>query len=498
MISYQPTQERLTRYNVLVICAIGLGSLSFGYAGAVIGTLLGQPSFQTYFDLATRPHATQLESSMNGVFQAGAFCGTLAQPWIADKWGRRWALAVPAALIFVAGAIMAGSTHIAEFIVFRFVSGAGAYMLAAGPPLLMSELVPSHYRGSLVELHAIFFEGGYIISSWVGFGSFFWKNNVNTWRLSVGLQCLGPVLLVIALVFIPESPRWLIMQDRMEEAGKILEKIHPNNEAGREQAAAQLQHIHIQADLDRQLGSSWGAILAKPAYRKRFMLGIATTGIIQFSGVLVISTYGTVIYDLLAYDSERQLLFQALFLTVGGTVMMAAPFVVDRVPRNRLMGVGMVGCAVVLSILAAIIANFASTGTNSAALKAGLSMIFLYQPFFVIGLDGTQYVYLGEIFPNHLRAKGVCSGTAMIALVNILWLQLAETALETIGWKYFLVFIIPSFLGGICIWQFWPDTRNMPLEEISALFGDEAEVAINPNMLEEKDAHGAGVQVEQM
>jgi len=85
---------------------------------------------------------------------------------------------------------------------------------------------------------------------------------------------------------------------------------------------------------------------------------------------------------------------------------------------------------------------------------------------------------LGEIFPTHLRAKGVCLGVAMISFMNIIWLQAAPTAFDTIGWKFYLCFIIPGTIGGIIMWIFFPDTNGLPLEEVAAIFGDVDEVAI--------------------
>jgi MFS family permease len=95
-----------------------------------------------------------------------------------------------------------------------------------------------------------------------------------------------------------------------------------------------------------------------------------------------------------------------------------------------------------------------------------------------IGDAGTQFSYLGEIFPTHLRAKGVCLGVAMISFMNIIWLQAAPTAFLKIGWKFYLCFIIPGTIGGICMLLLWPDTNGLPLEEIAAIFGDSDEVAI--------------------
>jgi Sugar (and other) transporter len=154
-----------------------------------------------------------------------------------------------------------------------------------------------------------------------------------------------------------------------------------------------------------------------------------------------------------------------------------AIWVVDLFPRQRYMSFGVLGCMATLIVEAALIANFVPS-TNTAALQAAVAMFFVFQVFYALCLDGTQFSYLGEIFPTHLRAKGVSLGVAVISLMNIIWLQSAPTAFVTVGWKFYLALIIPGTIGGILMWIFFPDTKGLPLEEIAALFGDEDEVAV--------------------
>ncbi|EXJ66290.1 uncharacterized protein A1O5_10442 [Cladophialophora psammophila CBS 110553] len=402
---------------------------------------------------------------MNGIYQTGGVIGSLLLPWVADKWGRKWSLAIPAILILISGAVMTGSMHVAEFIVFRFFAGAGTWMAAAASPLMMSELVPANLRGGLVELHGTYFQSGYTFA-WVGFGCFFWANSSGAWRVPVAIQCLWPLLFLSGLYFCPESPRWLVMQGRDDEAKRVLEKIHTRSSKGRNLADAELLQIQRQVMIDRELDSSWVQLFKKPSYRKRAFLGIGTTGIVQFAGVLVINNYGPVIYGLLGYDEQKRLLYPAIWVTFGLGLFFVALFLVDLFPRNRLLAFGMFGCTATLAVEAALIANF------------------VYQVFYAICVDGVQFAYLGEIFPTHLRAKGVCLGIATMSLMNIIWLQSAPTALKNIEWKIFLIFIILSAFGGVLFLVFWPDTRNMPLEETSALFGDKDEVAVYQNELE--------------
>jgi len=164
-------KQKVTLYNVFILMFIGLGSMTYGYTASIIATTLGkptcaiirspgshltrigQPTFIEYFGLATVSNGTDLISTMNGLFQTGGVIGTLLLPTVADKWGRKWALAVvrrsfpvslnheklmnsqAALLNLVSGAGLASSTHIAQFIVFRFIAGAGAFSILAAVPV---------------------------------------------------------------------------------------------------------------------------------------------------------------------------------------------------------------------------------------------------------------------------------------------------------------------------------------------------------------------------
>lgn len=104
----------------------------------------------------------------------------------------------------------------------------------------------------------------------------------------------------------------------------------------------------------------------------------------------------------------------------------AAMPLVDRFPRPKFIAFGVAGCMATLIVEAALVANFVPSD-NTRALEAAVAMFFIFQVFYGICLDGTQFSYLGEIFPTHLRAKGVCLGVAMISFMNIIWLQAAPT-----------------------------------------------------------------------
>ncbi|KAK3065559.1 hypothetical protein LTS18_000036 [Coniosporium uncinatum] len=485
------TGGRINSFNIFILLFVGLGSMSYGYTASIIGTTLGQPSFIAYFELDTLPNATDLISSTNGVFQTGGVIGTLTLPWISDKWGRKWGIFVSAVLAIISGAVLAGSTNIAEFIVFRFVAGASAFMILAAIPIWMNEVVPIHLRGGLVDIHAVMLLLGYTVQGWVGFGFFFWSTGgENTWRPPLALQCVWPLMLICGLYWIPESPRWLVMNDRIEEAKRVLDRLHadpsdPDNSYSRRE----LYQIQKQIAIDRTLPSSWYQLFKKPSYRKRAFYAMGTTFIVQCSGVLVINNYGPTLYATLGFSPVKQLLYPAAWLTFALGINIGAIFIVDLFPRNKYIAFGVLGCMACLIVEAALVANFVPSD-NRPALLAAVAMFFIFQVFYGFCLDGTQFSYLGEMFPTHLRAKGLSLGVAMISLTNIVWLQAAPTAFLNISWRFYLVFIIPGTLGGLLIWFTFPDTKGLPLEEIAVLFGDADEVAVYQREL---DVHGNGI-----
>lgn len=267
--------------------------------------------------------------------------------------------------------------------------------------------MPVNLRGALVDVHAVCLIFGYMVQGWVGFGFFFWTTGgPNTWRPPLALQCAWPLMLLCGLYWVPESPRWLVMQDRIAEAKEILYKLHADpNDPDNGFAHAEFYQIQRQIAIDKTLGNSWMHMINKPSYRKRCLLAMGTTFLIQCSGVLVINSepsaetiriepstnthtdYGPILYRNLGFDAVKQLLYPAAWLTLTQGLNIMAMFLVDLFPRQYYMGTGILGCMVTLIIEAAIVSVFVGTD-NSAALSAAVAMFFIFQIPYGLCLDG--------------------------------------------------------------------------------------------------------------
>jgi len=289
------------------------------------------------------------------------------------------------------------------------------------------------------------------------------------------------------------------LQGREAEAEVILNRLHSDkDDSDNTYARAEYYQIIKQIGIDRALGNSWWHMIKKPSYRKRALIAMAVTFFIQSSGDLVINNYGPTLYKILGYGTKQQLLYSAAWVTFTvGISVMAMPMV-DRLPRNVMLATGLWGCMSCLVVEAALVAEFVPSN-NQNALRAAVAMFFVFQIFDAGMLNAPEWAYLGEIFPTHIRSKGYCLAISMLALCNVCYTQAAPTAFRTVGWKFYLLFIILTFIGGFVALFTFPDTRFLPLEEIAAIFGDTDEVAIYQGEIEVDhqthgiiDHHGSG------
>jgi hypothetical protein len=248
---------------------------------------------------------------------------------------------------------------------------------------------------------------------------------------SVVLQCIPLVFLIASMPWIPESPRYLLMIDNVDEAIKVIKRLHHP-----EEATVELAQMTRQVAIDRTLDSSWIQMFKKPSYRKRSLMALVLASSTQMVGTLVISSkflssyfasypypqltnvdYGPTIYAQLGFDADLQFIFQSATIMAGFFASPIAIWIVDRMPRNILLATCELGCVACLLVEAALDATMPGQH-NIAGLRASVAMLFLFFMFFNGGVDCTVYPYLSEIFPTHLRVKGMSLGVAGICITE--------------------------------------------------------------------------------
>lgn len=476
--------------NFWICFGLACGQLAFGYPASIIGVTLAQPSFLIYMKLLDVtaepprlvPDADSLIGAMSGVFQAGAFLGVIIGSFIMDRYGRKAGTIFCSICSIIGGIGLVASVNSTMFIVFRLIAGAGSWGFLALTPVYCAELAPPKLRGFFVGLNGMGITLGYSLASYMGLAFYYAKNPSAQWRGPLGLALIFPVIQLLVIIWAPESPRYLLMKGRVEEARKVVMSIHEvAGDPDQEYARGEFYQMQKQAEFDRNLEPTYKAMFFKKSYRRRTLLACGFAFVGQSTAVLVINNYGPTLYSALGYGTLDQLKLQCGWITMGTPANLLGACIMDRVGRRVLMLVGIFGCCACLIVEAAIIAQFATpipAIPNTAALKAGVAAFYIFLLFYGCGIDVAGVVFYSEIFPNHLRAKGVAMSIAVIALTDLVYLQVTATAFSHIGWKFFLVFIIISGLGGILAFFYIPETKGVPLEEIAAIFGDADEVMV--------------------
>lgn len=472
-------------YNLWVVVFVAIGTIASAYGLAIIGSTVGQPSFYTYFNLpvvgeAGYQHTTNIIGALNGVNSGGGVVGALVQAWTADYFGRRWTIMFGCVVLIIGGAICAGSVNIGMFIAGRALAGAGSSIITCVVPIYQAEVSTPETRGAMVGVTGIMYAVGYSLAAWMGFACYYTPADVSysqmAFRLPLALQCLFPLIVLLGARFIPYSPRWLLQQGRREEAFAIVCRLHKTSEDVNNVRAYQEFHlIEKQFEHDRSLQVRPFEIFRTPSNRRRAATAFMLMWGDQFLGVYVLANYGVLIYASMGLGGYIPLLLNACsnsFTLIGNTW---TAFYVDGMGRRRFLLTGSSGCIMCTIFLAALTAQFLGTD-NVAGLRAAVFFIFFYVFWWCFFMDATQYIYLSEIFPHHLRAQGVALGMTAFYLSSEVTLVAAPPALNSIGWRFYLVLIIPSLVYLGIIYCFFPETKGRTLEEIGKLFGDEANV----------------------
>lgn len=187
--------------------------------------------------------------------------------------------------------------------------------------------------------------------------------------------------------------------------------------------------------------------------------------------------YGSIIWKSLGFDTVQILHFQSGFQLAGFVFNVVAMFFVDRVRRPWLIAGGLLGCGALVGILTALQSFYLGT-ENRGGLSACVAIIFLFQATFSLALDGPTYFYIAEIWPSHVRSQGFAIAMAVLSATNLMWLQASPYAISTISWRWYLVFTCIPGAAAVAVIIWFKDTRNKPLEEIAAMFGDQDMVAV--------------------
>lgn len=427
------------------VIVAALGGLLFGFDTAVIsGTTEG---LRRSFQLTPGELGVTVSIAL-----WGTVLGALVAAYPADRFGRRDSLRVCGVLFLVSAVGCAVAWDWTSLMVSRFLGGLAIGGVSVLVPMYIAEISPSRLRGRLVGVFQINIVVGILVAYFSNYLIGGFGLGDGEWRWKFGVEALPAVLFLVMLLDIPLSPRWLVKTGRIEDARRVLAQLGDvSPEASLEDmlAAVELERRHGQ---ERLLGA-----------RNRFplFLAISIAAFNQLSGINAILYY---LNDIFAYAGFDKVSSDLQAVAIGFTNLvftLLAMSIIDRVGRRTLLIVGSIGTAVSLSGVAAVF----WTGSREDLL---LWLLIAFIASFAFSQGAVIWVYLAEVFPTAVRAKGQSLGSSVHWVMNALisWgFPIVAASSRAIPFAFFAGMMLVQLFIVLAV---YPETKGVTLEEMES------------------------------
>ena len=443
-----------TAYVALVCLVAALGGLLFGYDTAVIAGAIG--FLQSHFHLDPAMKGWAASSALLGCVLGVSFAGILS-----DRAGRKKMLLFSACLFLgsAVGTALAGS--FAHFVLARILGGVGIGIASMASPMYIAEITPARIRGRMVSVNQFAIISGMLVIYFVNYfiarhGDEAW-NAATGWRWMFASGAIPSVLFLVLLLWVPESPRWLVEQGLKERARGILSRI-----GGESFADTELSSIEEIVLREKHMPSG----LLAPGVKPVLLIGVALAVLQQVTGINVFLYYAPEIFKRLGSGVNAALLQTIIVGAVNMLFTVIAIQTVDAIGRKPLMIVGASGMGV--SLLAMGLA---------AQLQAVsfwvLAIILCYMACFALSVGPVTWVILSEIFPTRIRGRALSVATFALWTSNFFVSQtfpmMDEQPWLASKFNHGFPFYLYALFCVVLVWLVWkkiPETKGRSLEEI--------------------------------
>jgi sugar porter (SP) family MFS transporter len=434
-----------------IALSVAMGGFLVGFDATVISGAV--PFLKTYFDLDSAAGSLKLGWAVSSLGW-GAMAGNACAGYLSDRWGRRSVLLMTAVLFLASSLTAALATDFGVFIAARILGGlsVGAAILTA--PVYIAEIAPARSRGSLVSVNQLMIVIGISVSFFSNY--FLLSLGENSWRWMLGVQSVPAALYFTLLLFVPESPRWLLTKGRTAEARSVLESVQ-----GAGAARAQIEVITASfANKARRVGFRE---LFAARFRVLLLFGFGIAFFQQATGINAIFYYLPTIFGQAGGELSSAFAQSMLVGLVNVGMTFVAIWLIDRLGRRPLLSFGVAGMAISLLTISWA---FHAQGHERIVLIALIS----YVACFAISLGPVMWVLLSEIFPSEQRA-------AAISVVGF-WNSLVSASVtllfpaEVAAWGpsgTFLAYGLLAALGFVFLTALAPETRGKTLEELETM-----------------------------
>ncbi|KAL1987283.1 hypothetical protein VTN96DRAFT_4311 [Rasamsonia emersonii] len=466
----------LTWRSFILGLIASMGGFIFGYSTGQISGFETMGDFKLRFAQYNEATHTYYFSNVRsglivGLLSIGTMIGALIAAPLADRFGRKLSITLWC-IIHIVGIIVQISTDTKwyQVAVGRLVAGLGVGALSSVVPMFQSESAPRHVRGAMVSAFQLFVALGIFIAYCINYGTESMQSTAS-WRITMGIGFVWPLILGIGIMFLPESPRFAYRLGRIDEARRTMTKLYGVPENHR-LVAEELEDMKKKLEEERAAGqAAWYEIFTGPRMFYRTVLGIVLQSLQQLTGANFIFYYGNTIFTSTGLDNSY--VTQMILGGVNFGVTIIGLYIVEHYGRRKSLIAGALWMFVCFMIFATVGHYSLDRNDPPKTPKAGTTLI-VFTCFFIVGFATTWgpivWAIVGELYPARYRATCMGIATASNWTWNFLISFFTPFISSAIDFQYGYVFAACSFTAALVVYFFVCETQGRTLEEVDTMY----------------------------
>ncbi|KAJ4992481.1 sugar transporter [Stagonosporopsis vannaccii] len=462
-----------------VAVASGLGMLLLGYDQGVMAGLIGSAG-TPFSNTFKNPDATSL-GLMVAIYEIGCFFGAMFSFVRGDYYSRRTCIVLGVIVMAIGATVQTTAYTMGQLIAGRIVTGLGNGLNFSTIPTWASEISGHDERGRIAAFNGWLIIWGVVIAYWVDYGCAHYVTDMQ-FRFPIALQILFGLLMALMVVFLPESPRWLIAKGRDAEAKAVLDWITPRSENAEEPHEVTIQNLCSSIIHAREVEkSAEGDVTFAELFHggkmqnwRRMALCVGIMAFQQLSGINLLTYY-------ISYVLENSVgLSRNLSLLIGGFngleylfAAMIPMWTIEKIGRRKLLLISASGQTVSMTILSAAIWYVTKYENGSGSYAMGIVAVacfFLFNTFYAQGFLAIPFFYPAEITNLRTRSRGVSLSVMSNWIFTFLVVMITPVATTNIGWRTYVIFAVLNASFIPMIYFFLPETTGLSLEALDNIF----------------------------
>ncbi|KAK0237232.1 general substrate transporter [Armillaria nabsnona] len=479
----------------------GLAIFFFGYDQGMMGGVNTSPHYVDTMNLGYSTYEGESEGyvvtitnptrqgGIVSIYYLGTLIGCIIAGVTGDQLGRLKTMFIGCLWVMVGAALQCSAQNLAWMLCARVINGIGTGYLNAIVPVWSAEVATHTSRGAFIAVEFTLNIFGVVVAYWLEFGLGFVGDGRSEvrWRFPIAFQILPVIIFMLALFYMPESPRWLVKAGRLEEAQAVLRRlryVEPDTEGKEDHSVADKEFAAIAevVELERKHSKMnsywnmfWGIGSGDLHIARRVQLSIWLQILQEWVGIAAITVYAPTIFSQAGYGARKSQWLSGLNDVTYCLSTLFAIYTIDRWGRRIGLWWGAVGQGISI-ILAGVFSRLLKDHSDKAAQYGGVAafFVFLYTAIFGATWLTIPWVYPTETFPLEVRAKGNAWGVVGWSIGNGWLMMLNPVMFNNIGENTLYIFGVINFLCIPIVWAFYPETANRTLEEMDLLFASKS------------------------